>query len=117
MMNSSLDNKFLVECYRKGLTDKAIALQVGCPVRTVSSRRRALGLPSLYREHKRGRVTPERLDLQYANELERYYDKKAELKDAEYKARALMIHNAKMRLGRDYNATLELTRMFGPEKP
>lgn len=115
-MNSDLDNKVLVECYRQGMTDRAIALHVGCPVRTVTSRRRALGLPSLYRKHLNKRVTPERLDLQYANELERYYDKKAELKDAEYKARALMIHNAKMRLGRKYNATFELTRMFGPEK-
>lgn len=115
-MNSVLDNKVMVECYRKGMTDKAIALQVGCPVRTVTSRRRALGLSSLYRKRTKERVTPERLDLQYANGLEEYYDKKAELNDAEYKARALMIHEAKLRLGCKYKATKELTRMFGPEE-
>lgn len=116
-MNSSLDNKVLIECYKKGMTDREIALHVGCPARTVSSRRQSLNLPSLYRKHKRIRVTPERLDLQYANELEKYYDKKAELKDAEYKTRTSMIREEKMRLGNRYNATRDLARIFGHEKP
>lgn len=111
-MTNILDNDTLIACYRQGMTDKAIAQHVGCPTKTVTSRRQSLGLPSLYRKHTKQRVTPERLDLQYANGLERYYDEKAELKHKEHEARALMIREVKMRLGTKYVASRDLKKLF-----